>query len=245
MIEAAKIIQPDSTHVKPISRTKEYRCWIGLRERCFRKSNISFKNYGGRGITVCERWAGSKCFKNFLIDVGLKPSKNHSIDRVENNLHYSCGKCDQCLKMGWKLNVRWALNEVQYFNKRSNAIVIYNGKSLTKTEWGKQMGLNRAAIWARFKNMEKAKAINQPIRKAWKLKFKGMIRTVEEWGKLLGLKTGTIYWRLKQGQSIEVALRKAGKTPKKFKFNPAPTSQIQNYHQFVRRSSKSLTSTST
>ena len=84
--------------------TKEYTSWGGMKQRCYNINNPDYKNYGGRGITVCDRWLES--FENFIDDMGLKPTPQHSIDRINNNLGYSSENC------------RWATSKQQNNNTR-------------------------------------------------------------------------------------------------------------------------------
>lgn len=94
------------THGETCSRshTKEYRAWCSMKRRCYNPKSLGYENYGGRGITVCERWLNS--FKHFLEDVGRAPTKDHSIDRVEVNGLYEPG------------NVIWATKSWQNKNQR-------------------------------------------------------------------------------------------------------------------------------
>jgi hypothetical protein len=85
------------------SKTTEYIIWLGMRARCYNVKGRPFKWYGGRGITVCERWRYS--FENFFADMGPRPSPEHSIDRIDNDGNYEPGNC------------RWALWSVQVQNR--------------------------------------------------------------------------------------------------------------------------------
>jgi hypothetical protein len=90
------MIQKNGTHL--LSDTLEYKIWHGMRRRCFNPDNRGFKDYGGRGITVCDRWRDS--FENFIADVGFRPSRSHSIDRINNDGNYEPGNCKWSTSIG-------------------------------------------------------------------------------------------------------------------------------------------------
>lgn len=92
-------------HSKRGLHTPEYRAWEGMIQRCTNTKNPMYRRYGGRGIAVCASWLES--FANFLSDVGMRPSPELSIDRIDNDGNYEPGNC------------RWATRSQQQSNKGS------------------------------------------------------------------------------------------------------------------------------
>lgn len=115
-----------------ISHTPEYRAWSSMRRRCYDPANAAYADYGGRGITVCERWLESPL--NFLADMGPKPSARHCLDRTDNSLGY------------FKENCRWVTYKDSNQNKRSNRWIVYQGRSLPLIEWIRQLGLSESRV---------------------------------------------------------------------------------------------------
>lgn len=87
-------------------KNTEYKSWCGMKSRCYNINNIKYKNYGGRGIIVCDRWLNS--YENFLLDMGNRPSNKHSVDRINNDGNYEPNNC------------RWAINKEQTNNTSKN-----------------------------------------------------------------------------------------------------------------------------
>ena len=71
----------------------EYVSWSGLKQRCFNPNSKNYHRYGGRGITVCERWLGKLGFRNFFEDMGPMPQKGFTVDRIDNNGNYCKENC--------------------------------------------------------------------------------------------------------------------------------------------------------
>jgi hypothetical protein len=108
-------------------------------------------NYGGRGITVCDRWRES--FENFFADMGERPSTKHSIDRYpDNNGNYEPGNC------------RWATDIQQARNKRTTRYIEYNDIKLPLVEWAESKGIKPATLKKRLRcGWSIEKALNAPV----------------------------------------------------------------------------------
>lgn len=115
----------------------EYFSYCQMKSRCTNPKHDQYKNYGGRGITVCKRWL--KSFVNFVDDMGPKPGKGYSIERNKNNGHYKLSNC------------RWATDAEQRKNTRRSVYLIYNGERLIMTEWAIKLGVNIQTLSERKK----------------------------------------------------------------------------------------------
>tara|TARA_R110000824_G_C15021618_1_gene658444 strand:+ start:213 stop:800 length:588 start_codon:yes stop_codon:yes gene_type:complete len=110
------------------ARTTEYASWQLLKDRCHNKNNRTYSYYGGKGISVCDRWINS--FENFISDMGMKPSKSHSIERIKGDLDY----CPE--------NCKWASKKEQVRNRSNTKKVKYKGVEKPLAEWCEILGLD-------------------------------------------------------------------------------------------------------
>lgn len=106
----------------------EYNTLLTIRQRCLNPANKQYPNYGGRGITVCQRWVGKGSFDNFISDLGPKPSKKHQIDRINNDLGYSPDNCRWVLARENLTNRRRFRTNKSGFKGVSHAPYMKNGK---------------------------------------------------------------------------------------------------------------------
>lgn len=115
--------------------TRAYTCWGHMLMRCINTKDRAYKNYGGRGIKVCDRWLNS--FKAFLEDMGQPPFK-YSIERKDVNGDY----CPE--------NCIWADSKTQNRNRRNNRIETYNGKTCTLIEHCEDAGQSYSIVVQRL-----------------------------------------------------------------------------------------------
>ena len=125
--------------------------WRGMRNRCYNVNQKSYKDYGGRGIKVCDRWLGENGFSNFLNDMG-EPPVGYSIERVNNDGDYEPSNC------------KWANRAEQVCNKRNSKHLTANGETKTMAEWARILGCQPSAILYRLKKgMSEEMAVTMPI----------------------------------------------------------------------------------
>lgn len=123
-------------HRTKAKTSKVYMTWGRMVKRCYNKNDSSYSRYGGRGISVCKRWL---IFENFLENMGEPPTKNHSIDRINNDGNYC------------KSNCRWATSKQQQRNTRNNLMITHNGQTFCLAEWSERTGIKKHSISQRLK----------------------------------------------------------------------------------------------
>ena len=113
--------------------TLTYGSWSSLKARCLNPNSEAYSYYGGRGIKLCDRWQGEHGFENFLADMGERPGKGYSLDRIDVNGNYEPSNC------------RWATAKEQANNKRNNVIIEHNGETHTFPEWCEIFGVENVS----------------------------------------------------------------------------------------------------
>lgn len=129
-------IAANTTH--GMRKTRIYGIWAGMKDRCTNPGVAKFKDYGARGITVCQEWQDS--FEAFYEWAMANGYKDHlTIERIDNDGNY----CPE--------NCRWATKKEQANNKRSSVFITFNGETHTLKQWSEIVGVNYYTMWNRYK----------------------------------------------------------------------------------------------
>ena len=115
-----------------LKHTPEYEIWKSMKQRCNNPKNKQYKDYGGRGIGVCEEWMHD--FNQFYRDIGPRPSNKYMLERIDNNLGYS------------KNNCRWSTRKEQMNNMRTNRFIDFMGEKRTLEEWIQTLNLSSGGV---------------------------------------------------------------------------------------------------
>lgn len=182
--------------------TPEYVAWWSMRQRCNNPKREDYYLYGGRGITVCARW---NKFKDFLADMGPKPTRQHSLDRQNNHKGYGPENC------------RWATPKQQNRNRRNTVWLIHKGVKRPLGEWAELLGTTTGVLRNRIKiyGWSVSRALETPVvydpgassRGRGKIiSHEGKSMTLAQWAEHLGLAELVIRKRLYRGLSLDRAL---------------------------------------
>jgi len=119
--------------------TRIWRIWVGVTSRCYDTNCESYPGYGGRGITIADRWRGYEGFSNFFKDMGHPPSDDYSLDRIDNDGPYSPENC------------KWSDKYEQARNTRRNRFLTANNQTYCIAQWSEITGLKQGLIAARLR----------------------------------------------------------------------------------------------
>jgi hypothetical protein len=139
------------------STRREYFIWCGIKDRTTNPRNVNYEDYGLEFIRMRSRWKGpaEHGFKNFLTDMGPRPSPDHTIDRIDGDYGYTPENC------------RWATRREQALNRINTHWITFQGKTLCLTEWAKEIGIYAGSLSNRLKRgwpIEKA-LTTPPVKK--------------------------------------------------------------------------------
>lgn len=171
----------------------EYRTWVSMRQRCYDKNHDAYRKYGGRGITVCDRW--NESFLAFYADMGPRPVGT-TLDRVDNNGSYSPSNC------------RWTTRREQSRNTRRTIRMTIDGDQVSAIDIAEKNGIEHTKFHGRIRygwTPEQAVGIEQRFDPRG-ITVNGETRTKAEWAAHIGISRQAVHIRLKHGWSIEEAL---------------------------------------
>ena len=115
-------------------RAPIYDTWVNMTQRCYNRRHPSWRRYGGRGIRVCARWRRS--FTAFVLDMGPRP-RGATLERKKNNGNYTPGNCT------------WATRSEQQFNRRTNVLLTFRGRTQPLKKWAREIGLSHVTLRTR------------------------------------------------------------------------------------------------
>lgn len=177
-----------------LSGTRIYQTWSRMCRRCDNPKVDRFKNYGGRGIRVCDRW---KNFENFYADMGDIPGPGFSLGRIDNDKDY----CPE--------NCRWETAEQQQNNTSRTIWIEYAGIRMSLRQWATKLGVPYSLLMNRYKAGWSDEAIISERRDQRQLvTHGGVTKLTTEWMKDLGIPISSFYHFIRKGMSREEVVQK-------------------------------------
>lgn len=166
-----------------------------MKQRCYNPKNKRYKNYGGRGIKICDEWLNNP---NLFFEWALANGYNYTltIDRIDCNKGYEPNNC------------RWVTQKFQQNNRTNNRIITYKGKSQTLSQWCEELGIPYSKMKHRVNEM------HWSIEKAFETKnnprevvvsYKNKTQSISDWCKEIGIPYWKLQQRLKRGWTVERA----------------------------------------
>lgn len=181
------------------------KIWDGMKSRCYKENDTHYKDYGARGIIVCEEWKNDfEKFREWALKNGYQ--ENLTIDRINVNGSY----CPE--------NCRWATRKEQANNKRTNIYIDYKGERHTAAEWSKITGLGRGIIEKRYHKGLLPEEIFIPLRgfskKRTFLSYNGETKSITAWSKILHIHLEKLKKLLEEKSFTDICLANLTRTAK-------------------------------
>jgi hypothetical protein len=181
-----------------MSNTKIYKVWSSMKSRCSNVNHSAYKNYGGRGISVCKRWLEFEGFYNWVKSSNYKDGL--TLERLDVNGDY-CP--DNCI---------WITKSKQSSNTRDCIELTYRGKTMIMKEWAEELNIPYSVLQHRiYRGWNTEKALSTPIKSSNRrhcklIEYKGEKKSIAEWSRELGINYKTLHNRIYTGWSVERAL---------------------------------------
>lgn len=134
--------------------TKVYRAYGAMHTRCFNENATVSESYKRKGIVVCQGWRRPHGLVPFSRQMGHPPSNSHTVDRINNNGNYSCGKCPECIAKGWPMNCKWSTRKEQARNTSQNIFVTVNGTKMCVLDAAALLRIPKKRLYDRAKASE-------------------------------------------------------------------------------------------
>lgn len=168
-----------------------------IKQRCYNPKCKEYKNYGERGIKVCDEWLKSRpsAFYQWAFENGYK--EGLTVDRINNDGNYEPSNC------------HWTTIKAQCSNRRTNRFVTYNGKTLTVSQWSERTGINKETLKHRLNRGLPTEEVltNPPRQQDVFIEYKGETKNLAQWSSCFGINRVTLMHRMRrQGMSFEEAV---------------------------------------
>lgn len=174
--------------------TKEYAAWNNMWTRCTNPKSDRYQNYGGRGICVCKEWEN---FQNFIADMGLKPSADHSIGRINNDGNYC------------KENCRWETTDQQKINTSKSVLIEFNGLKKIASQWALEFGMSEFQIRQRYaRGIKPPELFCKENFNEVPIEFNGIKKLTTEWMKFAKIPISSFYLCKRKGLSNQEIIKK-------------------------------------
>lgn len=177
----------------PSIHSNEYKTWLAIKSRCKNPGDEKYKRYAGRGIRVHPDIDAS--FARFFQEVGPKPTKIHTIDRIDNEKGYAPG------------NMRWAYRSQQQLNRSNNRMLTAHGKTQSIVQWARELNVAQRTITGRLlrgKTLDEALSPSRLTRRL--ITHEGKTQDLAKWAREVGLHYGSLSYHIRKGISLAEAI---------------------------------------
>lgn len=174
------------------SCSRLYAIWTNMKSRCYSPNNKSYKDYGGRGIEVCDEWRDSfSAFREWAIQTNYDETAMYgdcTLDRINVDGNYEPDNC------------RWVSEKVQQNNRRDNNRITFNGETHTLSEWSHITGITQNTLSARLRHgWDIEKTLTMPQKEIVYLEYQGVRKRLTAWAKELGISRNILGARRRAG----------------------------------------------